>query len=338
MSVARWTDRRTIAEAHAWLHEAAEDAGRRIVGRIEQPHVRPWSTVFRAPTDRGALYLKLCGPSQAFEPALTALLAGTGDALVPEVIAIHPREPWMLLADGGQKIADLVSGPALLDAWATLLPRYAAVQRTFLGREAALLACGLPDRRLDCLVGDLRDALQDERVLGAARETFGPAHRERLGALLPRIEAQCAELASAGIGPTVQHDDLHDANVLSDGARTVIFDWGDASLTHPFLSLGVALGAAAHRAGLDTHDAPILRLRAAYLGAWTGVLPAQALQDAADLGVRLSTLTRALCWYRVVTLDDGALEGEPGMMGEYLENIQRAFGSEGSMGTGMRWV
>ncbi len=284
------------------------------------------------------MYLKLCGPSQAFEPALTALLAGTGDAVVPEVIAVHPQEPWMLLADGGHKIRDRVSGPALLDAWATLLPRYAAIQRTFLGREEALLACGVPDRRLECLVGDLRVALEDERVLGAARDAFGPAQRERLGALLPRIEAQCAELASAGIGPTVQHDDLHDANVLSDGARMVIFDWGDASLTHPFLSLGVALRAAAHRAGLQIDDAPILRLRAAYLEAWTGLLPAQALEDAADLGARLSTLTRALSWYRVVTLDEGALEGEPGMMGEYLENIQGAFGPGGSLGTGMRWV
>jgi hypothetical protein len=338
VSVARWTDPRTIAEAHAWLHEAAADAGRRIVGRIEQPHVRPWSTVFLAPTDRGAVFLKLCGPSQAFEPALTALLASSARALVPEVIAVHPREPWMLLADGGQQIRDVLSGRALLDAWATLLPRYAEVQRTFLGREEPLLACGLPDRRLHCLVADLRVALEDDRVLGAAREAFGPAQQERLRALLPEIEARCAELASAGIGPTVQHDDLHDANVLSDGARTVIFDWGDAGLTHPFLSLGVALGAAAHRAGLDRYDAAILRLRAAYLEPWTALLPAQALEDAADLGARLSTLTRALSWYRVVTLDEGALEGEPAMMGEYLENIPRAFGSDGSTGTGMRWV
>jgi len=338
VSVARWTDPRTIAEAHAWLREAAEDAGRRIIGGIEQPHVRPWSTVFHAPTDRGAVYLKLCGPSQAFEPALTALLAGGGGALVPEVIAIHPREPWMLLADGGQKIREVVSGPALLDAWASLLPRYAEIQRTFLGREEALLACGLPDRRLDRLVGDLRAALGDERVLDATGEAFGPAQRESLRARLPQIETRCAELASLGIGPTVQHDDLHDANVLSDGARTVLFDWGDASLTHPFLSLGVLLGAAAQRAGLDPHDPPILRLRAAYLEPWTGLLPPQALEDAADLGARLSTITRALCWYRVVTLDEGALEGEPAMMGAYLENILGAFGADGSMGTPTRWV
>jgi hypothetical protein len=333
VSIARWTDPRTIAEAHAWLREAAEGAGRRIAGVIDQPHVRPWATVFRAPTDRGDVYLKLCGPSQSFEPALTTLLARTA-ALVPEVIAIHPREPWMLLADGGAKLRDLLSGPARLDAWAALMPRYADIQRAFLGREDAVLACGTPDHRLERVVRDLRVALDDERVLDATAATFGTADRARLRGLLPAIEAGCAELGSAGIGPSIQHDDLHDANVLSDGARTLIFDWGDACLTHPFLSLGVLLRAAADRAGLDGHDAPILRLRAAYLEPWTDLLPGRALDELADLGARLSTLTRALAWYRVVTLDEGALEGEPATMGEYLQNILGAFGPTGRT----RWV
>ena len=68
VSVARWTDPATITEAHAWLRETANSAGRRVTGPIEQPHVRPWSTVFRAPTDHSDVYLKLCGPSQATSP------------------------------------------------------------------------------------------------------------------------------------------------------------------------------------------------------------------------------------------------------------------------------
>jgi hypothetical protein len=334
VSVARWTDPHTIAAAHAWLRDAAERAGRRVSGAIDQPHVRPWSTVFRAPTDRGDVYLKLCGRSQAHEPALTALLARTAGALVPEVIALHPREPWLLLADGGEKIRDVLTGPALLEAWAQILPRYATLQRAFLGDDDELRACGTPDHRLERLVGNLRVAIDDDRVLGAAGEAFGPTERQRLRSLLPDIETGCAELASVGIGPTVQHDDLHDGNVLSNGERTVIFDWGDASLTHPFLSLGVILEAAAHRARLDKSDAAILRLRTAYLEPWTDVLPGRGLEDAADLGARLATLTRALSWYRVVTLDEGALEAEPGMIGAYFGNILGAFGPDGRT----RWV
>ena len=319
MSVAHWTDPRTIAEAHAWLREAASGARRRVTGPIEQPHVRPWSTVFRAPTDAGDVYLKLCGPSQDFEPALTALLVRTAPDVVPVVLARHPHEPWMLLGDGGAKLRDVLTGPALLEAWAEVLPRYAALQRQLVGRDSEILACGTPDRRLDHLAADLSHMLDDVRIVS-------PDVGARVRRLLPEIGARAEELASAGIAATVQHDDLHDANVLRSGARTVVFDWGDASLTHPFLSLGVLLRAAADRADLRVDDPAIVRLRSEYLEPWTALLPRPAIEEAADLGERLATLTRALTWYRVVTLDDGALESEPAVMGEYLDMVINAFG------------
>jgi hypothetical protein len=329
VSVTRWTDPRTIAEAHAWLRDAAARAGRRITGPIEQPHVRPWSTVFRAPTDRGAVYLKLCGPSQAHEPALTALLARTAGALVPEVLAIHPREPWMLLADGGAKLREVRGPTERLDVWAKILPPYAELQRSLLGQADAIRATGTPDHGLERLVADFRVVLDDQRVLAPSVSTFDAAARRRLLALLPAIEAQARELAASGIGPTIQHDDLHDANVLMKDGRAVVFDWGDASLTHPFLSLGVALEASADRAGVTTDDPSIVRLRDAYLEPWSATLPRPALTEAAALGARLSTLTRALSWHRVVTLDDGAMDAEPEMVGKYLSQVLEAFDRDG---------
>lgn len=328
MSLAEWTDPVTIAKAHAWLREATERSGHRITGAIEQPHVRPWSTVFRAPTDDGAVFLKLCGPSQAYEPALTALLSRTFGDLLPDVIAVHPREDWMLLADGGDRLRDVLEGRAFLDAWVELLPRYAELQIEFLGRDADLLACGTPDTRLDRLVSQLDAALADERILKPAIRAFGPAERDRLRALLPRIAAQCADLGSLGIGPTIQHDDLHDANVLRRGARTVIFDWGDSCFTHPFLSLGVALRFAAHRTGLAIDDPAIVRLRDAYLGAWSAWSHGRSLVEAAELGLRLSRITRALCWCRVATLIPGVIEAEPLVAGEYLAAVLNAFEGE----------
>ena len=325
MSVATWTDPRTIAEAHGWLRETAERAGRRVNGPITQPHVRPWSTVFRAPTDRGAVYLKLCGASQAQEPALTALLAAAAPSLVPDVIAVHPREPWMLLAEGGDKLRDILPAADRLRVWADVLPRYAMLQRSLLGRAAAIRATGTPDHGLERLVADFRVLLDDEEVLAPAVATFAAAARERLRALLPAIEARAGELAATRIGPTINHDDLHDANLLVKDGRAVVFDWGDASLTHPFLSLGVALRASADRAELRPDDPAILRLRDAYLEPWTDALPRPALTEAAALGARLSHLTRALTWHRVVRLDAGAIEAEPEMVGQYLSQVLEAF-------------
>ena len=325
MSIVGWADPRITATAHAWLRGAAERAGRRVSGAIEQPHVRPWSTVFRAPTDRGPVYLKLCGPSQAHEPALTVLLAAAAPALVPEVLAVHPHEPWMLLAEGGDKLRDVLTPSERLDVWAEVLPRYATLQRSLLGHEDAIRATGTPDHGLARLVADFRVVLDDERVLAPSASTLDDAARRRLLALLPTIEGEARELAASGIGATIQHDDLHDANVLMKGGRAIVFDWGDASLTHPFLSLGVALEASADRAGVTTDHPSIVRLRDAYLEPWEAVLPGPALAHAAAIGARLSTLTRALSWHRVVTLDEGAMDAEPDMVGTYLSAVRDAF-------------
>jgi len=325
MGIAEWTDPHTIARAHAWLREAAERAGRHVTGPIEQPHVRPWSTVFRATTGRGPVYLKLCGPSQAHEPALTVLLAAAVPALVPQVLGVHPLEPWMLLADGGDKLRDVLAPPDRLPVWAEVLPRYAALQRSLLGHEDAIRATGTPDHGLGRLVADFRVVLDDERVLAPSASTFDETARTRLLALLPTIEGEAHELAASGIGSTIQHDDLHDANLLMKEGRAIVFDWGDASLTHPFLSLGVALEASADRAGVATDHPSIVRLRDAYLEPWSTSLPGPALARAAAIGGRLSTLTRALSWHRVVTLDEGAIDAEPEMVGRYLSQVRDAF-------------
>ena len=320
-------DPATVTAAHAWLRETAAATGHHLTGPIAQAHLRPWSTVFRAPTDDGDVYLKLCGPSQAHEPALTMLLAAERPAVVPRILGVHPHEPWMLLADGGAKLRDVLAGPARLDVWARVLPPYAELQRALLGREDAIRSTGTPDHGLDRLLADFRGVLDDERILAVSAATFDAARRRRLLGLLPEIEREAAELAASGIGSTAQHDDLHDANVLVRDGTAVVFDWGDASLTHPFLSLGVLLEFSAEHAAVAKDHPAILRLRDAYLEPWTALLGRPALIEAAGLGARLVSLTRALSWHRVVTLIPAAMEAEPGMMGRYLSQVVDAFGA-----------
>lgn len=295
------------------------------VEEITQPHVQPWSTVFRAATPGGAYFLKICGPAQSHEPALTARLARDGGALVPAPLAIHPTEPWMLLADGGPKLREVAEGQSLLDVWERLLPRHAELQRRFLGHDDELLALGLPDRRLEHLTAQLDAVLDDDAVLTTGPDRLSAADRSRIRGLLPVIRERCAELASLGIGATAQHDDLHDGNVLV-GAREVVFDWGDACVTHPFLVLCVTLRAAAYRAGLEPDDPRILRLRDAYLEVWSDRAPAAALREAAELARVLGQITRTLCWHRVVTLVDKGLESEPDAVSGSLRQLEGLVG------------
>jgi phosphotransferase family enzyme len=317
---ANWRDPRFVAAAHAWLREVARGQGIELTGPIEQIHHRPWSTVFRAAAGNSALFLKACSVVQVHEPRVIELVAREFPGLVPGFIARHPSEPWVLLRDGGIRLRLAMPGAAQLPVWRALLPRYAELQRSLLGRGAELLATGLPDRRLERIPGLFERVLDDGR--------WAPAEpRARVRALLPAIRQACANLAEIGIGPSLDHDDLHDHNVLLNGDRPTIVDWGDGSLTHPFLTLAVTVRFAALAAGVPASAPEIEALRDAYLEPWSDLAPARALDRAADLGSALGIVTGGLTWYEVITRLPGAHDDEPGEMSAILERVASAIGA-----------
>ena len=66
--------------------------GRQFDGPVEQPHVRPWSTAFRMPTDpRPRLVAKATGPGPAYEGPLLDVFAARGVRRVPLPLAVAPR-------------------------------------------------------------------------------------------------------------------------------------------------------------------------------------------------------------------------------------------------------
>jgi len=317
VTTAPWGDPQFIGAAHAWLREVADDQAIELTGPIEQIHVRPWSTVFRATAGESALFLKVCSAVQVHEPRVIELVARDFPDLVPGLVARHPTEPWVVLRDGGMRLRLAVPGAAQLAVWRALLPRYAELQRSLLGRATEVLATGLPDRRLDRIPALLERVLDDGR--------WAPEEpRSRVRTLLPAVARACAELSGIGIGPSLDHDDLHDHNVLVDGDRATIIDWGDASLTHPFLTLAVTLRFAVEAAGLPTDAPEIQALRDAYLEPWNGLAPARALRRAADIGSALGIVTFGLTWYEVITRLPGAHQTEPAELTAILGRIAGA--------------
>jgi hypothetical protein len=276
-----WTDPRWKADAERWIHEHAE-----VTAEIEQPHIRPWSTVMRVPTAAGDLWFKAVSPLHRFEPALTALLAELQPDRVPEVVALDRNRAWMLLRDGGTRLRD---APATVEHWERALPVYAELQIAATPRAAELLELGVPDFRL----ANLRDLLEDllsEQPAGLSSDDYR-AMLDRL----PEAESMADGLLAHGIPETIQHDDLHDGQVFVRNGSYLIFDWGDACVSHPFHTLTVTLRVAAWRLELEPGGPDILRLRDAYLEPFGA--PAE-LATVADDAYRTGTLVRALAWHR----------------------------------------
>ena len=122
----------------------------------------------------------------------------------------------------------------------------------------------------------------------------------------PRIVDWAAELASSGVATTLDHSDLHNQQIFDRGdGRYAVFDWGDASVGHPFTSLLVPLRIVHGQWGAEAAAG----VRDAYLEAWPG--DRDHLRRIAHLACRLGPISRALSWMRIFI-------GERGPVHEYV--------------------
>jgi hypothetical protein len=225
----RWREPGFVAEAHAWIEARLADLGIMRTGDIEQPHVFAWSTVMRASTDRGDVWFKANTEELRHEAAIVNILSVREPDLVPPLLAHDHDTGWMLMPDAGETLRKVIERERSLERWLDVLPRYATLQIEHADRVDDFLAAGVPDLRLATLPERF------DRLVG------GIDVEQRFREATPYVAELCERLASYGIAETIQHDDLHDAQVFVRDGRHLVMDWGDACVTHPFLTLSVTL-------------------------------------------------------------------------------------------------
>ncbi|HEY7332049.1 MAG TPA: phosphotransferase [Candidatus Limnocylindria bacterium] len=315
MSDLPWHEPAFLADVTAWIDARLADACLRRTGPIEQPHAFWWSTALRFPTDDGPMWCKAVQPDGRFEVRLTALLAGRWPDRTVAVVAADAERGWMLTRDAGTKLRELDDG-RVVEHWEALLPRYAEMQRELTGSVGELVTMGVPELRLASLPSGLASLLEEPELLLEDRD--GGVDADRLAALrsgLPAFTDACARLAALPIPETLQHDDLNEGNAFLREADHVVFDWGDAVITHPFHSLVVALRSLAYRHKWQPGGPEVERLLAAYLEPWSGVGSRAELADAADLARWTGTIQRSLAWRRAV------LGMPPDLRSEYVDSV-----------------
>src|SRR5581483_2782120 len=289
----------TDADPSAWLGRSSSPAVDEWVRRHLEPtgpltleHDRAWATVLRVPLASGeAAWFKHCKPLQAFEPRLTAGLAARWPDRVTEVIAWDDERQWLLLADAGTPFGAFGNAP---EAWEAILPRYAELQIGETSHADDHLAGGVPDLRAQVLPERYDD------MLSRGDLPLDPRDVEALVAFEPRFAELCDELASDGVAPSIQHDDLHIANVYAKGDVLRVLDWGDSSVAHPFFSLFETFRFLEGVNKLPRDDPWFGRLRDAYLEPWGSDTETFAR------ALRLSSFARVFAWIR----QRDALEGD----------------------------
>jgi hypothetical protein len=285
MPESRWRDPAFVRSAHRWIDAQLVELDLERTGVIEQPHVALWSTVMRVPTASGDVWFKANTDALQHEAAVVSLLATERPDLIPPPLAVDRAAGWMLMSDAGRRLREVIEEERSLVRWLDVLPRYAEVQIAFADRVDDLLALGVPDLRME--------TLPEKYARLVATVDVG----ERFRAAVPHVQSLCDRLAGFAIPETIQHDDLHDAQVFVRDDAQLVMDWGDASVSHPFFTLSVTLeGVIAW--GLDDEEdsEDLAPYRDAYLAPFAAVYDREpaSLIEPVDVALRLGWAARAV--------------------------------------------
>jgi hypothetical protein len=172
---------------------------------------------------------------------------------------------------------------------------------------------GFPTTGLRRCLRCIPSLLTDEESLRVGQEKGLTSEEfQQLESLKPRFEQICADLAAYGIPESVNHGDFHDGNVLVKNGRITFFDWGDADVTHPFVSLRTWLVSMEIALELDDYvlTPEMAHLLDCYLEAFEKFASKEDLRKAYALSKPVASVVKALAWQSSVARMDASVRGE----------------------------
>lgn len=306
MAPQAWTGAAFHSEVRSWVGERLDARGIRLTGEWSQPHARPWSSAIRLGTSAGPVWFKVNGAGTRHEPALLQLLGERLPGLVPEVLAVALDRGWSLTGDAGPLLRAVLPASESWAPWEAVAREYAAAQVELSEARGAVLATGVAEVSPTTIPGLARELVAELGGVPMQEGGLTGEQSDRLGAALSRLDAWCAELAASPLPDSVEHGDLHSANVCWSGsaASARILDWGDTTWGTPLVTLLTTQASLARHAGVPLGSAPVIRVRDAYLEPFTTYADRAELVRLAGLAARTGCVSRALAWR-------AALQGVP---------------------------
>lgn len=330
-SLLLWQDENWLKQAHTWIESETKRHSITINGAFEQPHIYAWSTVIHIPTNEGKLFFKAAATETIFESALMQILASIKEEYIPNVLSVDLKRGWILMRDGGEQLRASIRPTKNITAWHSVLPKFSSLQIESIPYIQKLLDIGVPDYRLHKLPGLLTEILKDDEILLIDKEKgLTSSELQQLREIIPHFELVCKKLTAFGIPESLNHGDFHDGNVLVQNGNISLIDWGDASISHPFVSLRTLF--VSIEIALDLEDysfTPEMNsLLENYLQAWASYAPINELKNAYQISKPVASVVKALNWNMTVSPLKGDLRAEyehivPSVLQEFLYHMQR---------------
>lgn len=310
----RWHDPDWQKQAHDWIRAEAKRNSIQLTGEIEQNHAYAWSTVMRVPTNEGMLFFKATAGETIYEIALTKMMAGWYPDCIPDLVAVDTARGWMLMRDGGETLRASIRPTKDVKPWEPVITKYAELQIGLAEHVDEILKLGIPDHRLEALPALYTQLLTDEASLMIDQEKgLSSDDFKKLRNLTPRFEQICTDLAAYEIPASINHGDFHDGNVLLKNGRITFFDWGDADVTHPFVSLRtwfVSMEIALQLDDWAPLTSEMTALLNRYLEQWEKFASKEELLKVYSLSTPVASIVQTLAWHKGISRMEGSLREE----------------------------
>jgi len=268
----------------------------------------------RVQSNEGMLFFKATAGETIYEIALTQKLAGWFPDCLPELVSVDTARGWMLMRDGGEQLRASIRPTKDVKPWQPVITKYAELQIGLAKHVDEILELGIPDHRLTALPALYTQLLADEPSLMIGQEKGLTSDEfQKLKDLTRRFRQICDDLSAYGIPESVNHGDFHDGNVLVKNGRITFFDWGDASVTHPFVSLRTFFVSMEIALELDDWAPPTAEMTALlhrYLEQWERFASKDNLLRIYALSRPVASIVKTLQWHQGITRMEGSVRDE----------------------------
>lgn len=270
-----WSER-----ACRWMREAVAATGATILAGPSQ--VRAWaiSSIWKIKTSTGTLYFKAVPDFFGHAPVLEQYLSEHFPDNLIEIVAIEPDQHWMLSREWAGE------NPSTAEHWQHILRMVTGIQLHCKDSVDELLSFGCKDRRL-AKIPELVQPIFDDLKNAEMLEIYGVDldEAEELSTRLKSLPALCENLSNFGLPETLIHGDLWGNNVIYrdeiSGKSPVIFDWTDASITHPFIDIYLLLTSEP-----DLSMRPVIRQ--IFIDIWSEHFSREAVESALEVAEQVA--------------------------------------------------
>jgi thiamine kinase-like enzyme len=280
----------------------------------------PWSKVSLFKTPKGLVYLKQMAAPFAIEPKILQFMHKNFSTAVTEVLAINEQLSCFLMKDAGQVLRDIQKQNFQTQLFYNALKTHAQIQIASVPFVESFILMSVNDWRLKKLANLYGNFVAREHLLEAAG--VNKYEIEMLQNFSPQMQILCEQLSAYNIPETIEHNDFQDNNILIQDDRITINDWGDACISHPFLSLATALNSAKRNHNFKKTDSRYLQAQNAYLEIWLDYGTIDELRKAFLIAEKLSYFQFSLSFSRIescVSVEEFSLYS--GYMSEALRDF-----------------